>query len=192
MNSQVYQLAAAPNETNAEDDANYSHALVRPLQAEQLLDALAQVTGAPARFNGYPAGARAGELPGIRGTGGRRSRPAPAEKFLKQFGKPERFLSCDCERSDETTLGRAFQLISGEVINGMLSAADNRLGRLLAAGKSDGDIVDEFYYATWCRPPAPKEREAALAFIAARKERRAALEDFVWGLLNSKEFLLRQ
>ena len=98
----------------------------------------------------------------------------------------------DCERSDDTTLGRAFQLISGELINEMLAAPDNRLGKLLAAGQGNGEILDVFYLAALCRLPAPKEKEAGLAFVARHKHRRAGLEDLLWGLLNSKEFLLRQ
>ena len=42
-----------------------AHATVRPLQAEQLLDALTQVTGLPVKFNGYPVGIRAAQLPGV-------------------------------------------------------------------------------------------------------------------------------
>src|SRR5205085_1040001 len=94
LNSRTYQLAAAPNETNGEDEPNFSHALVRPLQAEQLLDALARVTGAAVPFNGQPAGRRAGQLPGVRGPGGRRREVTPGERFLKAFGKPERLLNC--------------------------------------------------------------------------------------------------
>ena len=40
-----------------------SHALVQPLEAEQLLDALAQVTGVPVQFTGYPLGLRADQVP---------------------------------------------------------------------------------------------------------------------------------
>src|SRR5690606_7607090 len=54
MNSRTYQLSSVPNDTNRDDERNFSHALVRPLQAEQLLDALAQVTGVPAEFPGFP------------------------------------------------------------------------------------------------------------------------------------------
>ena len=36
--SRTYQLSAVPNSTNAEDDANNSHAIVRRLSAEQMLD----------------------------------------------------------------------------------------------------------------------------------------------------------
>jgi hypothetical protein len=192
LNSRTYQLAATPNATNADDEANFSHALVRPLQAEQLLDALAQVTGVPVKFNSYPLGLRAGQIPGVHAVRPREQRATDGERFLKQFGKPDRLLTCECERSDDTTLGQAFQLITGELINGMLSEPSNRIGKLLAAGKSDREIVDEFYLAALSRPPTEGERQAAVAYVRKGKDRRAALEDLVWGLVNAKEFLLRQ
>src|SRR5262249_36511572 len=36
VNSRTYQLSAVPNETNREDETEFSHVLIRPLQAEQL------------------------------------------------------------------------------------------------------------------------------------------------------------
>jgi hypothetical protein len=191
MNSRTYQLSAVPNDTNREDEANFSHALVRPLQAEPLLDALAQVTGVPAKFNGYPTGLRALEVPGVR-PAGRRQRPTEGEQFLQRFGKPERLLSCECERSDDTTLGQAFQLLTGGVLNAMLSTPENRLGWLLAQGRSDAAILEELYLASICRFPTPAERDGAIAFVRRSADRRAALEDVLWGIVNSKEFLLRQ
>ncbi|HWG42103.1 MAG TPA: DUF1549 and DUF1553 domain-containing protein [Gemmataceae bacterium] len=192
MNSRTYQLSAVPNETNRDDEANFAHALVRPLQAEQLLDALAQVTGVTPNFPGYPAGVRAGQLPGVSANRGRRQRATDGEKFLASFGKPIRLLSCECERSEDTTLNQAFQLITGPLVNKMLSDADNRIGRLLGSGKANADIVEEFYLASLCRLPSPRERRRALAMIDGAKDRRAALEDLLWGLVNAKEFLLRR
>jgi hypothetical protein len=114
------------------------------------------------------------------------------EKFLLTFGKPERSLSCECERSEDTTLAQAFQLITGDLLNQRLSEPDNRLGRLLAQGNADAAILDELYLASLCRPPSDRERQGALAIVQGAKDRRAALEDVAWGLLNAKEFLLRQ
>jgi hypothetical protein len=74
----------------------------------------------------------------------------------------------------------------------MLSEPDNRLGRLLKSGRPDSAIVEELYLAALCRPPAEKERAAAVALLALARDRRAALEDLAWGLLNAKEFLLRR
>ena len=73
MNSRTYQLSAIPNETNRDDETNFSHALIRPLQAEQLLDAVSQATGVPAKFNGFPIGTRTGQLPGVGANGTRRA-----------------------------------------------------------------------------------------------------------------------
>jgi hypothetical protein len=191
-NSRTYQLSAAPNETNRNDEANFARAVVRPLQAEQLLDALGQVTGVTPDFPGYPAGIRAGQLPGVGGNRGRRQSATDGEKFLTSFGKPIRLLSCECERSEDTTLNQAFQLITGPLVNKMLSDAENRIGRLLAAGKTDAEIVEEFYLAALCRVPSATERQRALEMIGRTKDRRVALEDLLWGLVNAKEFLLRR
>jgi hypothetical protein len=192
MNSRTYQLSAVPNATNREDESNFSRAQVRPLPAEALLDALSQVCGLPVKFNGYPLGTRAGQLPGIRPFRDRDLPPTSGERFLFSFGKLERLLSCDCERADDSTLGQAFQLITGELLDQLLRHPGNRLGRLLSAGWSNAAIVEELYLAALCRPPSDREKETTLAFLERAGNRRAALEDLLWGLVNAKEFLLRQ
>jgi hypothetical protein len=192
MDSRTYQLSAVPNETNAQDEANFAHAIVRPLQAEPLLDALAQVAAVPVEFNGYPSGMRAAQLPGVRPARQRDRAPTEGEQFLRRFGKPERLLSCECERSDDTTLEQALQLLTGAVVNRMLSAPDNRIGRLLAQGKSSAEIIEELYLASLCRSPSAQEVNAACALVERSANRRGALEDVLWGLLNAKEFLLRE
>lgn len=192
MNSRTYQLAARPNDTNRDDDNNFARALVRPLPAEQLLDSLAQVLDVPVKFNGYPLGTRAGQLPGVVVPRGREAPLTSAEMFLRSFGKPERILTCECERSSDTTLNQAFQLLTGELVNEMLADKENRIGKQIAAGKPNPAIIEEFYLAALCRPPLPAERDAAVAILARSKDRRAALEDIVWGLVNAKEFLLRR
>jgi hypothetical protein len=192
MNSRTYQLSALPNEWNREDESNFSHALIRPLQAEQLLDALSRVTGVSVKFTSYPLGMRAGEIPGVRPAIRRDQRPTSGEAFLKQFGKPDRLLTCECERSDDATLGRAFQLLTGELLNQLVAEKDNRIGRLLAAGKSDHEIIEDLYLAALSRAPSEAELKTASSLVSKAETRRAGLEDFLAGLLNSKEFLLRQ
>jgi hypothetical protein len=191
MTSRTYQLSSHPAGTNAEDEMHFAKAIVQPLEAEQLLDAVAQVTGSRPKFDGYPAGTRAGQvaaLPQER----RSKRGLQAERFLKAFGKPERLLTCECERSDDMGLVQAFQLLTGEMLQEMLADPNNRIGRLLAAGKSDGEIVEEMYLAALSRRPTAEESAKLTGFIGMAKDRRAAVEDVAWGLVNSKEFLLRR
>ncbi len=181
MKSRTYQLGSRPNETNADDEANFSRASVRLLPAEVLLDAIGQALGHRPEFDEGPRAARAVQLAGVKMGG----------QFLKTFGKPDRLLTCECERSEATTLSQAFQLINGDAIRQALEAGDNRVGRLLKGGASDATILDEVYLATLCREPTETERDAVLAHVAAAKDRRKAWEDACWAILNSKEFLLR-
>ncbi|MGE3806899.1 MAG: DUF1549 and DUF1553 domain-containing protein [Gemmataceae bacterium] len=192
MQSRTYQLSSIPNESNREDESNFSHAQVRPLQAEQVLDAISSVTGVSVKFNGYPLGTRATQLPGVGSVSRRGPDATPGEKFLKLFGKPDRQLSCECARGSDTTLGQAFQLISGELPNELLREPDNRIGQLLRARQTNAQLVAEFYAAALSRLPSEREAKAAVAYLDRARDRRAALEDLVWGLLNSKEFLLRR
>jgi hypothetical protein len=193
LRSRTYQLSAIPNETNRDDETNFSRSLVRPLQAEQLLDAVCQVTSVPSKFPELPLGMRAGQLPGVgMSRERRRVLVTPSEKFLTVFGKPGRSLSCECERSEDSTLAQAFQLITGEMINDKLAEEGNRLDQLLASAKTAEQMVEELYLSALCRFPTAREKEVSLRLLGQARERRQALEDLAWGLLNAKEFLLRQ
>ena len=192
MKSATYQLSSQPNETNEVDELNFSRATVRPLSAEQLLDALSQVTGIPQKFNGYPLGMRATQLPGTQAIRSREASPTEGERFLALFGKPARQLACECERSTEPTLNQTFQMISGRLINTLLTQSDNRLKQLLESKQSDAQIVEDLYLSTICRPPSSEELQATLVHLQSNTNRRAALEDVAWSLINAKEFLLRR
>jgi hypothetical protein len=191
LNSRTYQLSAETDETNRDDTANFSHSLIQPLKAEQLLDAFSRVLEAPVKFDGFPLGIRAAQLPDAQ-VGARGVLPGPGPRFLKAFGKPDRLLSCECERGDETTLVQAFQLLTGGLLHQMLTRPDNRLDRLAKSGKDDATIVEEFYIAALCRLPSDREKAGAIALITRSNDRRAGLEDVAWGVLNAKEFLLRR
>jgi hypothetical protein len=191
VNSQTYQLSAETDDTNRDDVANFAHAVVRPLKAETLLDAFSRVLDAPVKFDGFPLGTRAAELPDAQ-VGARGVLPGAGPRFLKAFGKPDRMLSCECERGEDTTLVQAFQLLTGGLLHQMLTRPDNRIGRLMKEGKDDAAIVEDLYLAGLCRLPTERERAAAVALVARSKDRRAGLEDVAWGVVNAKEFLLRR
>ena len=73
----------------------------------------ARRSGVRFEVKGLPAPFRAIQYPGVRS----------GVEFLEVFGKPDRLLTCECERSEETTLAQAFQLINGEVVRECLGSA---------------------------------------------------------------------
>lgn len=181
MKSRTYQLSSRPNPTNADDETNFSRANVKLLPAEVLLDAISTALDVSPPFLGAPRAARAAQLPGVTMGG----------PFLKTFGKPDRLLTCECERSDATTLSQAFQLINGDAVRRRLTTGGNRIGGLLDGKTDDGTILETLYLAALCRPPGDEERQVHLSHVAKADNRRQAWEDVAWAIINSKEFLLR-
>jgi hypothetical protein len=192
-NSRIYQLSAVPNETNRDDETNFSRSQVRRLTAEQLLDAIADVTASKLKFSGYPSDWTAKELPGVFGVRSKDRSRTSGDQFLKVFGKPQRLQSCECERVAESTLNQAFQLVSGELINEMLSRRGNRLAEFAAdTHRSNSDLISELFWSALSRAPNPAELVAFKRSLDSATDRRQTLEDITWGILNSDEFLLRR
>ena len=191
VNSKTYQAGSRPRDPKDSDEVNYAQAGIRRLTAEQLLDAQHQVCGVMPRLAGYPDGMRAGELPSAP-TERRRGDRGGAGRFLELFGKPPRLLTCECERSTDTTLGQALALVSGPTLNDLLRSPDNRLGEWLESGQSDEAIVEELYWTALGRAPASEELARTVGWLSRASEKRVALEDVAWSVLNCKEFVLRR
>jgi hypothetical protein len=181
--SRTYQLSSVPNSTNARDRRNHSHALARRLMAEVVVDVLNGALGVREDFGPeFPKGIRAIEI-----ASNRVNQPHLAHIF-RIFGRPARTAVCDCERSTEPAVPQTLFLMTDErLLNKM---ATGRLAGLLAGNRSDAEIVEELFLATLSRFPSEKEKGAALAHVREKKNRRAALVDVVWALINTREFVL--
>lgn len=59
---------------------------------------------------------------------------------------------------------------------------------LVAAKKSDADLVEGLYLAALQRLPTATEREGSARLLKAAKNREAAARDIVWVLVNTREF----
>jgi hypothetical protein len=190
MLSRTYQLDSLPNDTNADDETNYSHTLLRRLSAEKLFASLHSAMWVRPTFEGFAAGTRAGQMAGPRGG---RSSPDPTspEAFLIQFGKPKRELSCECERANDSTIGQIFQFMSGPVVGRVIRDKYNRL-TTLAKMESPAHIVRDLYWALLTRAPTADEAKVMESLLVSTKDRRATLEDIAWSLVNAKEFVLRR
>lgn len=191
MSSAVYQLASQTNDTNLRDELCFSHVSPQRLTAEQMLDAISIVVGAPVLFGGHPAGTRATQLVGVRNGEFRYAKPERGDDFLKLFGRPNRLQSCECERSNDPTLAQTFEMVSGNLMTQMLGASDNRITRAIAEQKTPTVFLDELYWAALSRSPTVEELDAFLQYAKAGGDQKAVFEDITWAVLNSNEFLLR-
>jgi hypothetical protein len=190
MASRVYQLASDPTPTNADDDENHSRAVARRLGAEQLLDSMSKVLAAPLEFPEWPEAKRLAQVP----EGRKHYHPLTTDidRFSLDFGKPPRLIASDSERANEPTVKQAFQLLSGPTLHGLLTRPDNRLGQLLSTTRPDAEIVDELFWSVLSRAATGAERERGEQLLAKTNDRRRALEDLAWALVNSKEFIFRR
>lgn len=182
LNSRAYQASSRTNAFNKDDSKYCSHYLPRLLSAEQLLDAICQLTGVEEKFGGLPAGTKATQLP---------SPDVAKNEFLKIFGQPERQTVCACERSSESNLGQALQLYNGPLVHEKLRNGNNRFRILVNAKKTDEEIVADLYVVAFSRRPSDAELDAAKKHIVSKQDRLQALEDVCWAILNMNEFLFQ-
>ncbi len=192
LNSATYQLSSFPDGAGDEPEGCFAQVLPRRLTAEQTLDAIGQVLDVPVPFGGHDKGTRAVQLKGVRNGGHRYSPPEMGDRFLALFGKPNRLQTCECERTNETTLAQTFEMVSGEIVTTLLAQSPNAIERRLSEGLADSEIIETFYWAALSRAPTAEETAAAVRHLERQDDRRRLLEDLVWALLNSNEFLLRR
>lgn len=182
MTSRTYQLSAEPTEFNEKDRQNYARYYARRLPAEVLLDAVGKVTDKPERFNGLPQGTLAIALPD----------EAAGSYFLDIFGRSIRETPCECGRSYEPSLSQLLHLMNSQETQNKIGDGKGRVAKHIAAKQSDGPFIEELYLRAFGRKPRPEEMQTALDYIKTEPERKAALEDVVWALLCSKEFMFNR
>ncbi|GAA5482873.1 PSD1 and planctomycete cytochrome C domain-containing protein [Haloferula sargassicola] len=180
-NSRTYQLSTRTNETNATDERNFSHALIRRQRAEVLLDTISQVTETPNKFKGLPLGAHAVQI----------ADGNTSNYFLTTFGRATRATVCSCEVKMEPNLSQALHLLNGDATHNRVQRSPVVKG-MLEEKKEPREIIDQLYLRTLGRNPDTTEVAALDQEMAEAKDagaRRRLLDDVFWALLNSKEFI---
>jgi len=189
--SRVYQLSSTPNQYNAVDKLCYSRYYAKRLTAETLYDAVATLLNTEPKFDGVPVGTKAVQLPDNSFNAN--------SYFLTVFGRPDSTSACECERSQEASLAQALHLLNSKDIQDKLVAENGRPALLAKDSSSDDDKIRGLYMLAFAREATPDEvkigvehiqkKTAGLAADKMVRAKRAAYEDIVWALLNTKEFL---
>jgi hypothetical protein len=86
---------------------------------------------------------------------------------------------------------QALHFINGKSILGRVQNPAARPALLLRQKLSDRQLVTELYLWSLARHPRAEELKVSLEFLAARQaNRQEAVQDLMWALLNSRDFLL--
>ncbi len=150
LQSAAYQSSSVPVGPSRDDTRNYSHYFPRRLMAEVSLDAISQVTVEPSEFTQieypgsdfvktdfYSKGTRAMQL----------YDSAVVSRFLRTFGRNQRVITCQCERSNEPSLVQALHLSNGDTILKKLAAKDGKIESVLSNGLPNYRIIEDLYLA---------------------------------------------
>ncbi len=181
MKARAYQLSSTKAPGNAADAANtyFARYMIKRLTAEQLADALDFITGTQEKYQGLPAGTRAIQLPD----------PQVRSFLLDVFGRPARQITCECERTVQPNIAQALHLLNGDFLNRKITAPAGRIATLFKANTPVPAIVEELYLVTLARPPRPEELTQAENWIRSAPSPQEGVQDLMWVLLNSREFL---
>ena len=176
--SRTYQLTTGTNETNEADTKNFSHASLRRVRAEILLDIISQATNTSNKFAGLPLGARAVQI----------ANGNTSTYFLTAFGRAKRETVCACEVKVEPNLSQALHMLNGVTLQSKIGQ-----GKLIATRLAEKatlpQIIEEVYIRCLTRRPTEKEMTALMVLVGKSENKQQVLEDTFWALMNSREFV---
>jgi hypothetical protein len=189
LNSQTYQLSSVPRTDSPEAAANFASYPLRRLDAEVLIDAINQITGAsetyssaiPEPFTFIPEGSRSIALPDGSIT----------SAFLELFGRPPRDTGLELERNNRISAAQRLHLLNSSSIQRKIE--QSRMVQYQATGKkSSREIATGMYLGILSRYPTEEEFKTLEGYAAQGKGRsRELASDLAWALINNPEFLYR-
>ena len=194
LTSQTYSRSSTPLPENIDDTRYYARYYPRRLMAEVLQDAITSVTmvnpkfanitlfdGSTAKTDFYKNGTRALQL----------YDSAVTSYFLKTFGRNEREITCECERSNKPSMVQVLHLSNGKTLNENLRSDKSCVEHLIE--KEDADLIEAAYLKCLSRLPTAEESKRLKTVFSQTHatERRAVIEDLFWALMTTREFLFQ-
>ena len=185
--SRVYQLSVAPTPSNAADQRQFSHARVRRLRADVLLDSIVAVTGVPRSLPRFPTGTKA--INYINRTPNTES----GDFVLDTFGQSARNSVCACDTSVDPSLSQVMHLLVGDTVGPRVhtAAKSGVLKKIVDEHSTPEGVIEAIFIRVLSRRPTSAEMDAMLQLVAENKAA-AIYEDIFAGLLASNEFLFNR
>jgi hypothetical protein len=192
MKSSAYQLSTRfEGEWKDAYIPYHARRFARVLSGPEAVDMVAKATAAPFPLTEY--GEPRGYIKELTNPNNvrRGGQPGPENDeifgFMQAFYQNERAMPP--LNRDMASPVQAMTVMASPVVAKRVSAdGKNRVATLLQSGRSDEEIVEEIYLASLTRLPSASEMQVARRVLAG--DRRKALEDIQWTVLNSPEFLV--
>jgi hypothetical protein len=172
--SRTYQLSSEASHDSQDDPRLFARASLRGLTPEQIFDSLAQATGYrdPRRNRRFFF-----EQESLR------------QQFLSQFA------SQDKRTEFQTSILQSLMLMNGKFIAEVTSPKRSAtLAAVVDAPFLDtNQKIEALFLAALSRPPRAEEMQRFLDYVdkgGAKGDKKAALGDIFWVLLNSPDFIL--
>ena len=178
MESRLYQLSSLPNDSNVTDNQYFSRYYRKRLPAEVLLDAVTDITAVGDYLEGLPQDARAIETWNFKIN----------SEFMDAFDRPNSSSDPPCVRINQPSVVQSLHMMHSENLQSKLASEKGWIETLINSGLSNDATVEEVYLKLFCRLPSDGERSIAVSSLLGG-DARAGLEDLVWALLNSAEFV---
>ena len=115
--------------------------------------------------------------------------PKTPSRTLDVLGRCGRDESCESGAAPVGGLPQKLHMFNGPLLNARIASKGSRLETLLKDARKPIEIVNEFYLVALNRKPTEQEAQHWKTALAEAEDKPAFLEDFVWGLLNSDEFV---
>jgi hypothetical protein len=177
--SQTYQRTSRQTHDSQKNPRRFARAAVRGLTGEQLYDSVIVATG-----HRGPSTANTDAVP-IFGS------LSPQAQFLAKFNDPH-----DHPAEVQTSIQQALFLMNSKFVE---EVTDLEKSTVLAAvahagpSRSTAQRIEDLYLATLARKPRPEEAERLVRYVedgGSARDKKTALRDVFWALLNSTEFIL--
>ncbi|MCM8760266.1 MAG: DUF1549 and DUF1553 domain-containing protein [Candidatus Omnitrophica bacterium] len=190
LNSRTYQQSFIPKSTHPDAERCFAYYPVRRLEAEVLLDILCKIGGIgeeyvspiPEPFTFIPRY----QLNILLADG------SITSPFLELFGRPSRDTGLESERNNTITEGQQMYLLNSSALWRKIQSSPT-LKKIPALSKNNPEeAIRNIYLLLLSRYPTSQEIEQVKKYF--QKEGisfKNAVDDIVWAIINSKEFLYR-
>lgn len=171
VGTKAYQRTSRQTHASQADPRAFGRMPVRAMSAEQLFDSVVEATGY------VPPAENAGDY--VIGPA-----TSPRAKFLAKFQTHP-----DQPLDTHASIQQALFLMNGKLATTATGTAGSRtLATIMDGPGGTADKIGELFLVVLSRKPTAAETKRLGEFVAAADDKKAALADVFWVLLNSTEF----